>query len=73
MLTTVPPIIYLFVALSGPVTSYPTHKVIYETDNKQACFAQAKVWNEVIQPLKPMFFCFEHMQLRLHRPGSNDD
>jgi hypothetical protein len=61
-------IAWLFVALSGPLSSYPAHKVLYGTTDEAACKAQAAEWNAAIAPLKPQYFCLKHRQMVLTDP-----
>lgn len=61
--------VFLFVMLTGPLASYPTHRVLYATTDEAACKAQAVEWNAAIAPLKPTYFCFRHRQAVLKEPG----
>lgn len=73
MLAITPDLIYLFMALSGPLNSYPSYRVLYETTDKEACQTQAAAWNASIAPLKPMYYCLEHAQTKLRAPGASDN
>lgn len=56
------PVVFLFVVLTGPLTSYPVHKELYVTTDQAACKAQAAEWNAAILPNKPQYYCLTHRQ-----------
>jgi hypothetical protein len=76
MLTNIPEIIFLFVALIiPPEAGRLPFTELYRTTDQRACESQAAEWTAKVAatPLKSVFICLPHNQKKLKEPGASEE